>query len=115
MDRFKFRVWDNKEKSYFFFDNEWTIDMNGELCFRNKPRKKDYLILEQCTGLKDTKGYLVFEGDIVKDENGQIGIIRFDVSSAMFSIEYSKNDWEFCDMLKDHEIIGTIHDSEVDK
>ena len=65
-DRFKFRVWDfptdnntSWENKYTYFDlmemgdDEWSSINN------------QHQILEQCTGLRDKKGTLIYENDIV--------------------------------------------------
>ena len=59
-DRFKFRVWWEKEKRY-------RIDV--KMYPAERFCQKDFIV-EQCTGLKDKNGNLVYENDIVLGASG---------------------------------------------
>lgn len=127
-DRFKFRVVDNRfwsdEKGKIHYDAEETYDyMRGDpqiqaSCFGDL--LDDSWIVEQCTGLKDKDGNLIYEGDILGgifeglyigwcDECKQLNL-KDQLGECMACL----GDMHWCDLVEDDgkiEVIGNIHEN----
>ncbi len=121
MDRFKFRAW-NKEEKQMYYDAENTYDyMTGNpIIFAESfgcLLTNDDWIVEQCTGLKDKNGNLIYEGDIIKDRFGRKfkvvwsqEDVMFDGRMIIYDPEYGNRYDLYEGATDDVEIIGNIHE-----
>ena len=116
-DRFKFRVWDKHHKTFLVIPyGNYALSDDGELfwlmsnCDCSELDTEDYII-EQCTGLRDKNGKLIYEGDFLKDHNG-IWQVLWDEKEAAFYIYNKKRDFYLSPFIGEFEIIGNIHDNE---
>ena len=140
-DRFKFRAIDNREwgeeKGTIYYDAEQTYDFLGgnpsvpESSFGSllEDDADGGWIVEQCTGLKDENGTLIYEGDIVEcfydhfdgnfTEKKVTGVVKWGVGEWSVQNE-KKGDWYFLSYANYDEkhlqsdsvkVIGNIHEN----
>ena len=101
-DRFKFRFWNNKKKCWY------GRDVPLYKCYHEE-RLLDYTI-EQCTGLKDKNGKLIYEGDILYWDDSVLGAVRYD--NFEYVVGEGINARAMCASKIDQlEIIGNIHEN----
>ena len=109
-DRFRFRVWHKQGKKFFYGIYP------GSQSLPNTSNTKAF-VLEQCTGLKDKKGRLIYEGDVVKrhskydeEEKDCVLQVEWNYKSGRYITTNKKHDTWFFSMFEyEYEVIGNIH------
>ena len=134
-DRFRFRAWDKKNKRMLYniqeaYDGGCVEDEKGndvETCYvdcfssffpYDDNDKNEEFIVEQCTGLKDKNGRLIYEGDIVKrhskyseDEKDVVLQVEWNCKGARYITTDKKHDnWIFSMFDYEYEILGNIYE-----
>lgn len=117
-DRFKFRAVDMKTKEIIYIDNYYWFEENGIAEIDNNGTASGHTgeyWINQCTGLKDKNGKLIYEGDIVEILGDEIPyVIEYDEDRARFVID-SEIDRVCCDFDNysgyELEIIGNIYEN----
>lgn len=121
-DRFKFRVWSPRKKKYLSFEeyNYQFLDKDGDLFLYPEAENFDCNfaygdeIVEQCTGLKDKNGKLIYEGDIIFI-NGEKWCVIWNAEDCAFFFSNLKEVYhqpifpDFYKMTDDFEVIGNTH------
>jgi uncharacterized phage protein (TIGR01671 family) len=113
-DRFRFRVWHKKFNKWI--DIGFLRNGQGKLYVDyNATDEQEDCIIEQCTGLRDKNGKLIYEGDLVKHKSwDEIEKVIWDYTQIGFCFDngagtHRASDFEF--ILSEFEIIGNIHET----
>ena len=103
-DRFTFRLWSNRLKRYL--GQSPCIGLE-EGYFANVHTLEDNQVIEQCTGLRDKNGKLVFEGDIIQDWNRALYRVFWFDELAQFCIDFHSLHQAFDERFH---VVGNIHE-----
>lgn len=118
----KFRAWKKVGTQEMFRDIQ-AIDFKkgfifidykvSELTIRTDKEKLENVVLMQYTGLKDENGVEIYEGDIVKSQNGTGGLIYKHI--VEWNNFYKRFDPmgtdESCFNRESYEVIGNIYEN----
>ena len=125
-DRFNFRIWNKQENKYL--DGIFAVARSGRLIMdlnilQDYDDKSSDCIIEQCTGLKDKNGNLIYEGDVLLCERKIVdcatgaeiyykssGVVQREKNGQYF---INGKDWYGSDITfynECAEIIGNIHE-----
>ena len=115
-DRFKFRAWLIDEKRYgeninlFNCCNDTIYDVEeyDDKGSHYTMYRADEVVLEQCTGLKDENGKLIYEGDIILVEDNKCPIEWESFNARYNVVGYGEIAYL---NYNDIEVIGNIHEN----
>lgn len=78
-DRYKYRAW-SQEKQKYLTNAEITIETQGSVnnvyeLMAHYLDNPDKYLLEHCTGWRDWKNHLIYEGDVIQTTTGKLRFV----------------------------------------
>ena len=101
-DRFRFRVWNIENSRYARFN---YLNLREYLTLPNR------YIVEQCSGVKDQNGKLIYEGDIVRFYALTYEVYFQERNSAIKIWNEKKQIGHSLGYHEEFEVIGNIHEN----
>ena len=119
MREIKFRIWDAENKIIkhimCFYSDEQIEYRNGMAIIALNKKRGDDFVLMQYTGVKDKYGKEIYEGDIVRYNDRQIGVIVWEHTSFVLKLLNDKKNtiilWYDVDTKDNIEVIGNIYEN----
>lgn len=115
-DRLRFRAWDPQKQCYY---DDFLVRSDGDGAMYTpleEGEDEGRLIIEQCTGLRDGTGRLIYEGDLVRLNGYGVCQVIWEKDIAEFMFKNLNEDLrEHVDtmLMYDWEIVGNIHAPEL--
>jgi len=121
MREIKFRAWDNEKMIYDIvpFQHDFVIGTDHWECLGHwddgKPKFRltgyPFKNIMQYTGLKDKNGVEIYEGDVVKTNRDNIGVIEYSNSIAWYFTSKANVIFTIWNYYQYIEVIGNIYEN----
>lgn len=110
----KYRVWDTVKKAMsevqaVVYTKKKVYPIYSEVVRRYVPFSE--AVLMQSTGLKDTNGVEIFDGDLIQLFNGDVGKVSYNKILAFWEVQFNNGELNLNDIIYfGGEVIGNIYE-----